>query len=89
MLFVLAILYIAYGQNNCNTTISGSTITDDYNDFIIELSSNTTFTNDTFIRFSTCSSETTFDTVLYLLTKDKTKIVDACDDQCPSDIPVV
>eukprot|EP01084_Bolivina_argentea_P023278 43411_1 len=88
LLALLLIPHSAAQIDICNTTILGSTTKNGYNDFNIYLPSNRSkYSNDTFIRFSTCSSQTNFDTFLYLFNADKTNTIHSCDDYCSMDAP--
>eukprot|EP01084_Bolivina_argentea_P023276 43407_1 len=79
---------ISKAQIQCNATILGSTTEHGYEDFNIYISSNSSnYNNNSFIRFNTCSTQTNFDTLLYLYNNDKTTIIDSCDDYCSIDAP--
>ena len=85
LVLCLLLSITAYCQHECNTTTLGSIDTNGYNEFNIDLPQTpSSHYNDTFIRFSTCSTQTTFDTVLYLFNENKTNIIDSCDDSCSS-----
>lgn len=72
----------AQPQNHCNITFKGSVTRNEHKEYLLDVSENITHSNNSFIRLSTCSSQTQFDTVLYLLDEDRTNTIDMCDDIC-------
>ena len=85
----LCLCYHVCAEKMCNSTIMGNIDANGSNYVRIQISRNrTSNSTDTFIRISTCSSETTFDTILYLLNENKTNVIDFCDDYCSLNAPL-